>query len=148
MAQGDLVLFEEFSKYIGDGSHDLDNDTFKCALITNAVVPTAATATPDFADFTEVSGGGYTAGGETLTITWTEAGGTATFDSTVNPSWTQNGTGPTNIYYAIIYNTTHAGTNDAVAFIDMTTDGGTTPISLQAGDISITFNASGIFTLA
>lgn len=148
MAQGTLTTFEEFRKYLADGSHDLDNDTFKCMLITNTTVPTAATATPDSADFTEVSGGGYTAGGVTLTVTWTEAGGTATFDSSVNPSWTQNGTGPTNIYYAIIYNSTHAGTNDAVAFIDMTTDGGTTPISLQAGDINITFNASGIFTLA
>lgn len=148
MAQGTLTLFEEFSKYIADGSHDLDNDTFKCMLVTNATVPTAALATPDSADFTEVSGTGYTAGGETLTITWTEAGGTATFDSSANPSWTKNASGPTNIYYAIIYNSTHAGTNDAVGFIDMTSDGGTTPLSLASGDISITFNASGIFTLS
>lgn len=148
MAQGTVTVFEEFTKYIGDGSHDLDNDTFKCMLINNTTVPTAATATPDSADFTEVTGTGYTAGGESLTITWTEAGGTATFDSTVNPSWTQNGAGPTDIYYAIIYNTTHAGTNDAVAFVDMTADGGTTPISLQSGDITLTWGASGIFTLA
>lgn len=148
MAQGTLTLFEEFSLYIGDGSHDLNTDTFKLALINNTTVPTAATLTPDFADFTEVTGTGYTAGGETLTITWTEAGGTATFDSTTNPSWTQNGAGPTDIYYAIIYNTSHTGTNDAVAFIDMTADAGVTPISLQDGDISITFDASGIFTVA
>ncbi len=149
MAQGDLTLFEEFSLDIGDGTHDLDADTFKFALITNAAVPAASTATPALGDFTQVTGGGYTAGGETLTTTWTEAGGTATFDATGSPScsWTQNGTGPTNIYYGILYNSTAVG-NDAVCFVDMTTDGGTTPISLQAGDITWEANASGVFTLS
>ena len=142
MARGDLVVFEEFALNIGDGSHDLDSDSFKCMLINNTTTPTAASATPDTADFTEVTGTGYTAGGASLTTTYTEVGGVATFDSTANPSWTQNGSGPTDIYWAIIYNTTHAGTNDAIAFIDM--DG---PVSLQDGDISITFNASGIFTV-
>jgi hypothetical protein len=127
-----------------NGDHDMDGDTFKCALITT--LPTKAQATPDFADFTEVSGTNYTAGGETLTVTLTEVGGVTTWDSTANPSWTQHAAGPTNIVAALIYNTTHVGTNDAVAFIDMTTDGGTTPISLVDGDISITFNASGIYT--
>ena len=145
MAQGDLTVFEEFRLYIGDGSHDLNSDSFKVALITT--LPTAAAATPDLADFTEVSGTNYTAGGESSAATYTEAGGTATFDL-ADVSWTQHASGPTNIVAALIYNTTHAGTNDAVAFIDMTTDGGSTPISLADGDISITFNASGVFTLA
>jgi len=146
MARGDLTVFNEFSDYIGDGSHDLDGDSFKVMLITNGVVPSATTASPDSSDFTEVTGTGYTAGGEALTTTYTHAAGTTTFDATNDPiTWTQNGAGPTNIYYAIIYNTTHAGINDAVAFIDMTSDGGTTPISLQDGDISITFHANGIF---
>lgn len=145
MAQGDLTVFEEFRLYIGDGSHDLNSDSFKVALITT--LPLASAATPDLGDFTEVSGGGYTAGGEASAATWTETGGTATFDL-ADVSWTQNGSGPTNIVAALIYNTTHAGTNDAIAFIDMTTDGGSTPISLQSGDISIAFNASGVFTLA
>ena len=145
MAQGDLTVYEEFRLYIGDGSHDLNSDTFKVALITT--LPTASDATPDFADYTEVSGTGYTGGGETAAATYTEAAGTATFDI-ADVSWTQNGAGPTNIKAAIIYNTSHVGTNDAVAFVDMTTDGGTTAISLVDGDISITFNASGVFTLA
>ena len=36
MAQGTLTLFEKFSDYIADGSHDLDNDSFKIMLITEA----------------------------------------------------------------------------------------------------------------
>ena len=144
MAQGTLTVFEEFRKFIGDGSHDLDSDSFKVALITT--IPTAADATPDLADFTEVTGTNYTAGGEAAAATWVEAAGVATWDL-ADVGWTQSGAGPTDIKAALLYNTTHAGTNDAIAFIDMTVDGGTTPISLVDGDINIAFNASGVFTL-
>jgi hypothetical protein len=140
MAQGTLTLFEEFAKNIGDGTHDLDGDTFKIALITT--IPTAADATPALGDYTEVSGGGYTGGGQTLTTTWTEAGGTADFKHTGGTiTWSQNGTGPTNIKAGIIYNTSSAVTNAAVCFIDFTSDG-TTAISLQDGDITWTPEAT------
>ncbi len=88
MAQGTLTVFEEFRLYIADGSHDLTSDAFKVALITT--LPTAAAVTPDLADFTEVTGTNYTAGGETSAATYTEAAGTATFDL-ADVSWTQNG---------------------------------------------------------
>ncbi len=151
MAQGTLALFEEFALYIANNSHNLASDSFKIMLITEQVGATAtitpSDATPDSADYTEVSGGGYTAGGLAITVTWTEAAGTATFQVTSgNSVWSQNGTGPTTIKTGLIYNTTHAGTNDAVGFIDMTADG-TTAISLVAGDITITWNPT-IFTLA
>jgi hypothetical protein len=151
MAQGTLTLFEEFSLNIGNGDHDLDGDAFKVMLISNQVggtpTITAADTTPDSSDYTEVTGTGYTAGGESITVTWTEANGTATFQVTSGAtSWTQNGAGPTDIKTALIYNTTHAGTNDAIGFIDMTTDG-TTAISLVDGDITITWNPN-IFTLS
>ena len=147
MAQGTVYTFEEFRKYIGDGSHDLDGDSFKIALLSNTHNSTIAiaNATPDFADYTEVTGTGYTAGGNAATLTWTEVGGTATLALSGNVSWTQNGAGPTDIRTALLYNTTHAGTNDAICYIDMTADG-TTAISLQDGDITI--NAGTILTLA
>ena len=151
MALGTLTLFEEFSKYLANGDHDMDGDGFKVMLITNGVVATAADLTPDSADYTEVSGGtSYTAGGEALTTpNLAEVGGVTTFDDTgaASVSWVQDASGPSTIYQAILYNTTHAGTNDAIAFIDMTTDGGTTPADLKAGDITITWGASGIFTI-
>lgn len=150
MAQGTLTLFEEYSKTIGDGSHSLGTDSFKVMLITEAVGTgiTAADATPDSSDYTEVSGTGYTAGGEAITLTWTETGGTSTLAvSSGNTVWSYNAAGPTNIKTALIYNTSHAGTNDAIAFIDMTDDGGTTPISLQDGDITIAWQPN-IHTLA
>ncbi len=152
MAQGDLVVFEEFVQDLCGGVFNLQTggDTIKIALITDAVTAIAATATPRLADFTQVTGGnGYTTGGETLgNIVGAEAGGVFTFDDTGTPSasWTQNGSGPTDIFQAIIYSST-AAADQAIAFVDMTADSGTTPISLQDGDITWTPNASGIFTL-
>ena len=65
MAQGTVYTFEEFRDYIADGSHDLDNDSFSVMLLSNTHASTIAVAdlTPDSADYTEVTGTGYTAGG-------------------------------------------------------------------------------------
>lgn len=148
MAQGDFTLFNEFSQQLLIGEHDLNaTDTIKLALITNAVVPTASTTTPTLSDFTQVTGTNYTAGGATVTtpVVSVVSGSTYKFDGD-NVSWTQNAGGPTNIYYGILYNDTQAA-DMAIGFIDMTTDSGTTPISLAAGNISVNWNASGIFTL-
>jgi hypothetical protein len=149
MAQGDLTLFDEFSLEVLSSTHNhaAGGNDFKVALITT--LPTASQTSPTLSDFTEVTGTGYAAGGESIltgqSVT-NVSGSTYKWDSTDNPSWTQNGSGPTNIIGALIYNDTDAS-DKAVGFIDMTTDGGTTPISLQAGNVSITWNASGILTL-
>ena len=147
MAQGTLTVFNEAKKNLS-GLVDLSADSFKMMLVTT--LPSVSTATPDTADFTEVSGGtSYTATGEAVTVTWLEAAGTVTCNSVTVPSWVKDVAGPTNIVAAIFYSTTvGAGLGDAIAFVDMTVDAGSTPISLQTGDISITFNASGLFTLA
>jgi hypothetical protein len=150
MAQGTFTLFEEFSVDIS-GVHDLSADSFYMALIDNTTVAAAGDVTPQLADYTQVAGGnGYTTGGESLTTSWTEVvAGTGMFDATGDPccSWTKNASGPTNIYQALVYNSTDAN-DTCVGFIDMTTDGGTTPISLQSGDISITPHASGFFRIS
>lgn len=142
MAQGTLLTYEEFRLDIGDGTHDLDGDSFKIALITT--LPTVADGSPALGDYTEVAGGnGYTTGGAALTTTWTEAGGTADFKHTGGTiTWTQNASGPTNIKAGLIYNITTAVTGSAVAFVDFTGDNGTTAISLQDGDITWTPEAS------
>jgi hypothetical protein len=150
MAQGDLTLFDEYSLEILSGTHDQSagGNTFKVSLHSTAL-PAASASAPSFGDWTECSGSGYTTGGESITTGQSVSqvsGSTYKWDSTDNPSWAQNGSGPTDVIFALIYNDTDAG-DKAVGFIDMTTDGGTTPISLQAGNISITWNASGILTV-
>lgn len=144
MARNDWVTFQEFSLDLANGVHNLGSDTFKVALIDNTTAPTAADATPRWADYSanEVSGTGYTAGGYTLTgVSTSEAAGVTTFDDTGNVLWSQNAAGPTDIYWAVLYNDS-ASADQAIGFLDM---GGA--VSLVDGDVSITWNASGILTV-
>ena len=151
MAVGDLTLFEEWLVDDGEGDvHDYEVDVFKMALITNGVTPTAADATPMWSvgsgvdyDGNEVGTGGavYVAGGLTLANpSYVEAAGVATFDADDPAVITQDAAGFNNAYWAIIYNDTATNIN-AIAFIEL---GG--PVSQVAGPVTITLNASGIFT--
>lgn len=144
MARGDVTVFEEAKAKMLDGDW-ASTDEFYCGLVTNAVVPAAGDTTPVYGDYTEVTpGGNYAAGGTSLgalSALVTEAAGVMTFDSSTNPTWAQHASNPTNAYYAIIYNYTDAG-KDAVAFVDLAG-----PVDMTAGDLTITWNASGIFTI-
>lgn len=147
MAFGDLVIFDEQTLTIGQGGDNFSTDTFALILITT--LPTAGDLTPDRADYTEVTAGGsYSTGGIVMTTTYTEAGGTATFGSSTDPLWAAAAGSPTNIVSGLIVNNTHAGTNDAVGFVDLTQDAGTTPVSMVTGQISVTWTGGNIFTLA
>ena len=146
MAAGDLTVFEESALDFINGVHNLGSDTIKVGLVDDTVAPAADDATPRWADYSanEVStAGGYTANGETLSGTGTsEADGTATFDDSGNISLSQDGSGFTDAYWAIIYNDT-ATNDEALAFVEL--DG---PVSEQAGPITITWHTSGILALA
>ena len=147
MAQGDLICFDSFTEQVGAGTHNLataGGDAIKVMLVSEAV--SAIAAQTDSSQFTEVSGTGYTAGGAALTNAFSRSGGTSTYDSTADAAWTKNAAGPTNIKMAIIYNSA-AASNDAIAYVDMTADGGTTAVSLQDGNVSLAWNASGLFDL-
>ena len=144
MAQGDLTVFEEFALDIGSEKHNFPSDSLKLGLIDSTAAPTAADASPTWGDYSgnEVSGSGYVAGGATLCgVTYTEASGVATLDDTSNVTWSQDASGPTNIYYGVLYNDSEAS-DAAICYIDM---GG--PVSLQNGDVNVTWNASGILTV-
>lgn len=146
MAVGDVVVFNTAKEWLADGTFDLDTNTFKCAILDNTTAPTAATVTPTLSDFTEVgAAGSYTAGGETLTLTWVESGGTVTLDETTNPTWAQNGSNDTDAYWGLVYQTglVNGVTDAALCYVDL---GG--PVDMTAGSLTITWNASGIFTLA
>ena len=146
MAQGDLLLFNEFSLQVSSGQQNLAaaGNVIEVALIDS--LPVITQSTPTLADFTEVTGAGYAAidiqTGQSLTVV---SGPTYKYDSSVNPAWTQNGSGPVDIVAGLLYNSTVS--DRGIAFIDMTVDGGSTPVSLVAGNVSITWNASGIFLI-
>jgi hypothetical protein len=144
MAQGDITWFEEAKAYMLDGGWEAADD-IKVAILDNTTAPVAGQATPGLATYTEVGAAGtYTAGGTSLGNWGTlvsEAGGTVTIDSTTNPTWAKDASNDTDAYWALIYNDTQAG-DPALAFVDL---GG--PVDMTAGDLTITWNASGIATL-
>jgi hypothetical protein len=144
MARGDVTVFEEAKAKMLDGDW-ASTDEFWCAICDNTATPTAAFATPTLADFTEVTAAGsYDAGGlnlGALSVLVAEAAGVMTFDSATNPSWAQDALSDVDAYWGIIYNKTDAA-NDCVAFVDL---GG--PVDMTAGDLTITWNVAGIFTI-
>jgi len=145
MAREDITFFEEAKAYIQDGGWEAADD-IKVAILDNTTTPTASDATPGLGDYTEVeTAGTYSAGGTSIG-TWgdliSESGGTATADSATNPTWAKDASNGTDAYWALIYNDTQAG-DPAIAFVDL---GG--PVDMTAGDLTITWNASGIYTLA
>ena len=144
MATGDVTVFEEAKAYMIDGGWESADD-IKCAVCDNTTAPTAADATPALGDYTEVgTAGTYTAGGTSLGnlgTCVTEAAGTMTFDSATNPTWAQDASNDTDAYWGIIYNDTDVG-DAALAYVEL---GG--PVDMSAGSLTITWNASGIFTI-
>lgn len=124
-------LCTSFKVEILKGVHNFTNatgDTFKIALYTSSATLDASTTA--YSATNEVSGTGYTAGGNTLTnVTPTSSGTTAYLDfaDTTWSSATITARG------ALIYNSSVAG-NPAVAVLDFGADK-----SSSAGDFTVIF---------
>jgi len=124
------AMATSFKQQLLTGTHDFTNgtgDTFKVALYTSSA--TLGAATTAYTVTNEVSGTGYTAGGNTLTnVTPTSSGTTAftDFADTTFSSATITARG------ALIYNSTEA--NAAVVVLDFGADKTST-----AGDFTIQF---------
>ena len=149
MATGDVTVFEEGKLALLVGGWEAADEIW-IGLVTNSPAVTASSAVPAYAaggttNFTAIAtAGNYAAGGlllDTYTNMTTEAGGTVTFDDTgASVTWAQDGSNPQTAVWGIVY---HKTTGLAIAMIEL---GG--PIDMQAGDLTITWNGSGIFTIA
>jgi len=149
MAQGDIILFDQFMVDLGEKLHDLSTDVYKLGLVTSVTTPTATTADPRWGaggttnfDTNECTpGGNYTAEGQTLaSVTFTLTGGKAVFDA-ADLTILQNASNPTNARWAIGYNSTDAGKR-ALFAVDLGS-----AFDLTTGDLVFTWNASGIFDI-
>jgi hypothetical protein len=83
MAAGNVIVYDSFKKFVGDGTINLATGAFKVALLANAYTPDLAAHTV-FADLANevAAANGYAAGGGALANTsWTESGHTTTFDA-------------------------------------------------------------------
>lgn len=143
MATGDVTVFDEALAYMIDGGWEAADD-IKCAVLDDTVNPLVADAAPVLGDYTQVTAAGtYTAGGTSLGNLGTvvaESGGTMTFDSTTNPTWAQDGLNDIDAFWGYIY---HVVTGLGIAFVEL---GG--PVDMQAGDLTITWDDLGLFTIA
>ena len=119
-----------FKQELLTGTHDFTNstgDTFKIALFTSSA--TLGAATTAYSVTNEVSGTGYTAGGNTLTNVTPTTSGTTAFTDFADTTWS---TATITARGALIYNSTDS--DKAVVVLDFGSDKTST-----AGDFTIQF---------
>tara|TARA_R110000751_G_scaffold14809_8_gene47870 strand:+ start:2381 stop:2812 length:432 start_codon:yes stop_codon:yes gene_type:complete len=128
------AMATSFKVQILGGDFDFSSgtgETFKIALFTSSA--TLGAATTAYATTNEVSGTGYTAGGNTLTISANPAStGTTAFLDFADTTWS---TATITARGALIYQS--GGTNPAIAVLDFGSDKSST-----AGDFTIVFPAA------
>lgn len=144
-----LNLYDEFRRKqaSGSGGVNLVSGTVKLMLVTGSYTPNQNTH--DFRDdlgATEVSGTGYTAGGNTIgTITATKDGsGNVTIDGNDPATWAQNAGGFANARRAIIY-FSRGGAASADELIAYSDDFGADTGNVSAS-LTITLSALGLIT--
>ena len=126
------AMCTSFKEDLFNKLQDLDSDTIKIALYTSSASLGAATTA--YTTSNEVSGTGYTAGGETLAGSTVATSGTTAYVDFDNPEWT----GATfTARGALIYNDTTAGDN-SIAVLDFGGD-----FTVSSGTFRIVFPAPG-----
>ena len=127
------AMCTSFKKELLEAVHNFKNsggDTFKIALYTSSASLGATTTA--YSATNEISGTGYTAGGNTLTRVDPSSSGTTGFTDFVNTTWSS---ATITARGALIYNDTDS--DKAVAVIDFGADKAST-----AGDFTIQFPAA------
>jgi flagellar capping protein FliD len=138
-----MAAFNKFNLTVEDWLKGLTNyssDTFKVMLTSGAPVATNHV----IADLTDLaSGGGYTSGGQAITISSVSnsSGLETVVAAASNPTWTGSGTGFGTFRYVVVYDSS-AATKTLQAWFDYGS-----AISVNSGDtFTITFGAN-FFTL-
>ena len=133
MAISSSTVTTSFKTQVLQGTHNFtasSGDTFKIALYTNSSSLAASTATyGDGTATNEVSGSGYSAGGNTLTSVTPTTSGTTAFCDFSDTTWSAS---TITARGALIYNSTNG--NTGVAVLDFGSDKSST-----SGDFTIQF---------
>lgn len=141
MAAGNWTFTNTTRTNLLNGTFDLDSDTLKIALFQSTSNIGAASTT--YAGLTNevANGNGYTTGGQSV-IGSLSGTITVTFDVTDPAVWTASGAG-FSARYAVLYEV--GGNVIAYCLLDNTP----ADVTVTAGNtLTITINASGVFTLA
>lgn len=138
-------FYETFPERIGDGGHDLDNDSFYLALFLST--SDAADETNDeLGDLTNqhAQANGYLTGGQALdSVTWVESGGVVTFDC--DPEVFTASGGSIVCRFGVVYNFTHA--DDILVCYSLLDNAPADVTATDGNTLTVTPHASGIFTL-
>jgi hypothetical protein len=148
MAAGDCKWFAQGLKSLADKLIDLDTDTIKFGLVTAATPPTVLIADPrwgaggttNFSSTEIATATSYTGPVTLVSPTCTKDNTGFVFDADDPAVIAQDAGGATNIAYVIFYSDTSAQKN-CIGYMELSSAG---TISLAAGSLTITFNASGI----
>lgn len=109
------AMCSSFKQQLFLGEHDLDTDVIKLALYTSSATLDASTTA--YSTTNEVSGTGYTAGGNTLTGATVSLSGTTAYVDFSDTTWT---TATITARGALIYNSSKS--NKAIAVLDFGAD--------------------------
>ena len=142
MAAGAWTLTDATRTSLLNGTFDLDTDTFLMALFLSTSNIGAASTTYAGVTNEHANNNGYTTGGISLGALALSGTTTVTVDETTNPVWTASG-GSIVARFAVIYES--GGNVLCYCLLD------STPADVTATDgntLTVTFHASGIFTLA
>lgn len=150
MAADAWVIHNNFKEYMGDGTCDLDADSFRMTLHDNSggLNPVSNVATNGYATVTDelATANGYTQTGVVVAATWVLAGATVTFD-TADGVWTASGGSIVARYAGVYDDTVTTPVADPIVCHSLLDN---TPADVTATDtntLTVQINASGMFTL-
>ena len=145
MAADAWDFYNMFREYLGDGTIDLDGDTFLMGLVTSSYTPDmdAHSALGDITN--EVSGNGYSR--DTLVATWVRSTVTVTFDSD-DGAFVASG-GSIVCRRAFIYDDTVSSPEADVLVCLSLLDNSPADVTVTDGNtLTVQIHGSGIFSLA
>jgi len=147
MAASAWIIFDRAKHYIGEGTIDLSGGEFRISLHgTLASTNLTGDITIKSSVGTEASGGGYAAGGQSLsTPLWTDgaSAGEQKWDAT-DPIMTASASALDGVRYAVIATSVTATSGILLCYAALST----AEFSVSSGNtLTIQMNSNGIFTL-
>ncbi len=138
-----INFYDKLAEYIGDGTIDLDADTFKLELYNATHVFTATNnARANISANALATANGYTNPGQNLTsVTWVESAGSVTFDA-ADVTWSASG-GSIAADDGVIYDDTVASPVVDALVCSVDFDG--TQTAGDGTNFLVAWNASGIW---
>ncbi len=137
--------FNDYPLRAGNGEYNNSTDVFKIAWLSDVYSTIDIdTVNPKLADFTQVTGGNFSAATTLSSVTWVRSGTVSTLDYADLATILKNASNPTDLRTALIYNDTSTN-DDGYKVVDLT--GGTdTAIDVINNDFDYAVNAGGSVT--